>query len=659
MSAKTILIMSVRRESASGESDALQFEPGVNVVVGLKDTGKTSWLQTLSYVLGDTEAPTKGLGAAISTKYDTATVTMLVGSEEVVLERRWKEHGNMHKVFVNGAPVQSSEFSRVIQKLLGIPIVRFPKGNPYSGATWPELSWRMLFRHMYRQERFWADLADKQPEKEQHSCLLQFLGVASKLYPTELGEEINLRKSLLRLEARKDDFDSVFQQAARELVPDDAIRAAPTSDAINQAIARIKEEVERLRTHREIVLAGVLSNEAKRQPELVDSKLLERKVRLVNERERELLALAQVEQRRAELAHYQGTVKAELVRLKRVRSASDVFKPLSVTCCPNCDQKVSPESAAPGQCFVCRQPLLDDSTGGDAGQKRVDFELEQLVGEEAELRDILARIANEEEEIRSRLRRVDEELAEVEARLIPMRRMMSAAIPAEIPELDTQLGKLQEQSAQLHRLLQAVEQRKELSREIDDLRAKVSKLSSKLDAESGSIPFEQLSDVMSDGINEYFNHLNEGGSPRWAHAPIRLDIGERSFKIRVGTSALSTLGATSLGYVLLGYHYALLKLSGRNGFHYPGIALIDFPMTLADKTTIADKENYLVDPFVKLFADNKNIQLIVCGRSFEGLKGVHRNQLTEVWKQGQADAPHAEDIPASEEPTDSSEEREE
>jgi Cap4 dsDNA endonuclease len=190
--------------------------------------------------------------------------------------------------------------------------------------------------------------------------------------------------------------------------------------------------------------------------------------------------------------------------------------------------------------------------------------------------------------------------------------------------------------------------RDELSAEIDRLRAKVESLRGDVDAEAGKIPFERLSDEISDGINEYLNLLNEGDTSRWPHGAIRFDLGESSFRIRVGQKPWSSLGATSIGYVLLGYHYALLKLSGRDGYNYPGLALIDFPMTLADKTTIADKENYLIEPFVRLFRSRPAFQLIVCGRAFENLKDVHRITLTTVWKQEEADGSTAPENPTSE-----------
>ncbi len=210
-------------------------------------------------------------------------------------------------------------------------------------------------------------------------------------------------------------------------------------------------------------------------------------------------------------------------------------------------------------------------------------------------------------------------------------------MPPEISVFDTQIGQMEERIAQLLRLRQAVLHRDELSAGIDQLRAKVQSTSETVDAESSKIPFEQLSDTMSDGINDYFNGLNAGDPSRWPHAPIRFDVGERSFRIRVGESSWTTLGATSVGYVVLGYHHALLKLSGRSGFNYPGLALIDFPMTLADKTTIADKENYLIEPFVTLATSNQSCQMIVCGRAFKNLKGVNRITLTTVWKQEQGE----------------------
>lgn len=636
MTAKPVRLKTVCRTTASGENDTLVLEPGVNVVVGLKDTGKSGWLQTISYLLGDKDTPEKAMGENLATKFDTATLNMDVGGKEVVVQRRWKEAGAKHKVFVNGEGMSSEDFSAWFLKQLGIPVVYFPKGNPFSGATWPELSWRMLFRHVFREERFWSDLADKQPEKEQHACLLQFLGVADKLYPSELGTQIEQRKQLLTLEARKEQFESVLQQAAKDLIPDPTLSNAPTPDAIEQAAAGLKSDIEDRRRRREEIVSDLLASRPVRESQPADTGLGERRVLLATDRDRDRTRLSDIERRFTELSAYRETVAGELRKMRRVETAGEVFKPLSVTCCPYCDQKVTPGSTPPGQCFVCHQSIPDRGAGTETGAgRRLAFEIEQLEGEGSELEDLLKQLVEERAAVSGRLRRTDEQLAEVEAALRPVRAAVAASMPPEVAALDVDVGRLEERIAQLHRLRAAFEQRDALSRQIDALRTTVQSLSNDVDAKSATIPFEQLSDAVSDGINEYLNALKAGDESRWTHQPVRFEVGERGFKLRVGKVPWTTLGATSIGYVALGYQFALLKLTGQSDYNYPGFALIDFPMTLADKTTISDKENYLIEPFVALAGRNENVQVVVCGRAFKKLKGSRRTELKHVWSQGE------------------------
>ena len=648
MSTKTLLLKSVCRVAASGDTDSLDLKPGVNVVVGEKDTGKSRWLDTISYVLGDTDPPEKGLGPEVFAKFDTATLQMEIGGEEIAVQRRWKEYGATHKVFVNGDGMSSADFGEFLQRKLEIPTVHYPKGSPLSGYTWPLLSWRELFRHVYREERFWSDLADKQPAKVQHACLLQFVGAADKMYPKEREQVVNERQKLGALQARKEQFDSVLQQAAKDLVPDPAINAAPTLDAIDQGVERLRAETAQLRRRREAVLDDVLAARPPDKPQLVDVTLADRRVALTVQREQARGEFEKVSGRLQELRSYYDSVKAEFSRLKRADSASDLFAALRVTQCPVCDRKVTPVAAP--TCYLCHAPVMGPGSAEHAGaKKRIQFEVEQLEGEEAELAELLGRLEQEGRAITDRVRRLDEELAEVETQLRPMRTAFVALIPPEVGVTDTQIGQTEERVAQLLRLRQAVLLRDELSAEIDNLRAKVESLKGDVDAEAAKVPFERLSDDLSDGINEYLNLINKGDKTRWQHGNVRIDLSESSFKIRVGEKWWTSVGATSGGIVLLGYHYSLLKLSGRDGYNYPGLALIDFPMTLADGMTIADKENYLIEPFVTLFREHAKFQVVVCGRSFEKLQGVHRITLATVWKQDKAEELASSDSPETDE----------
>jgi hypothetical protein len=137
-------------------------------------------------------------------------------------------------------------------------------------------------------------------------------------------------------------------------------------------------------------------------------------------------------------------------------------------------------------------------------------------------------------------------------------------------------------------------------------------------------------------MNSYLNALNAADPSRWQHELLTFRFGERDFRVLLGRQRWDeALGAASRAMVLFAYHYALLSLVEHNRFNYPGIVIVDFPVQLADGESIADKENYLVEPFVDLCRrlGPERAQFIAAGRSFAGLEGANRIELpirTEV-----------------------------
>jgi hypothetical protein len=79
-------------------------------------------------------------------------------------------------------------------------------------------------------------------------------------------------------------------------------------------------------------------------------------------------------------------------------------------------------------------------------------------------------------------------------------------------------------------------------------------------------------------------------------------------------------------------------------------------MNFGDKTSVADRENFLIEPFVTLAGQNPHVQVIVCGRSFAGLRGVNRIELTHVWRQGHNPSDVNGRISAPEKPAESQDE---
>jgi hypothetical protein len=53
MSRPYISIGRIERRLSTRNTEPLQFAPGVNLLVGRPNTGKTKWLQTFDYLLGD------------------------------------------------------------------------------------------------------------------------------------------------------------------------------------------------------------------------------------------------------------------------------------------------------------------------------------------------------------------------------------------------------------------------------------------------------------------------------------------------------------------------------------------------------------------------------------------------------------------------------
>jgi hypothetical protein len=109
-------------------------------------------------------------------------------------------------------------------------------------------------------------------------------------------------------------------------------------------------------------------------------------------------------------------------------------------------------------------------------------------------------------------------------------------------------------------------------------------------------------------------------------------MSRHGFKFRVGSRRWqSALGGTDSLYFLMAYHYGLLSLSDKSGFHYPGLAVLDMPAEFLGES-VEDKENFIVQPFIDLLAQEsfEGAQLIVTGASFSGLQGASRQELTKV-----------------------------
>ena len=341
MTACAVRVERLERDTADGRTEELRFEPGLNILVGRPNTGKTVWLTMLDYALGGRDGVEKRLSIELANKYSVVRVALQLGDNgAVVIERRWKEPGSKHKVYVDGRALSVDEFSSYFLPKVGIPVLHYPQGDPYSSRTWPMLSWRSLYRHMFRRQDIgWGGLVERQPDGDQHACILQFLGVAAALYSDDYGALVNLRKQRTALEARRANYTTTLNEIARDVLEMDG-GVGLTPGAIEDGLAQIEMAIANYLEEKGEIYGATLEQQSQESARLLREKADERAKLVVihSDLVRESLA---AEQRLAAIREYLRKVEAERTRLERARVAGQLFSGIRITNCPACDQPIA------------------------------------------------------------------------------------------------------------------------------------------------------------------------------------------------------------------------------------------------------------------------------------------------------------------------------
>jgi len=557
----------------------------------------------------------------------------VIGEERFWIERRWREQGATTKIFIDNKGKTTSDFQEWLLRKLGIPLVNFPKGNPMSGQTWPELSFRMLLRHIYRQQRFWGDLADLQPPGEQHACLLQFLGLAQQLFSDNYGKLIKLKTQVDRLKARRDQYHETLNALAQEVVSDPGLQVAVTVNTIQNATNRLITEIESLLGRRTALINDASDNiippENRRFVNKVGEERANAVATLQSLREKEKAT----SERMNEVQRYHNELREEINRLERAEDAGTILADLKITHCPACDQPIVHTSSDPQVCFLCHQAIPQQVTVDQLGGVRIRFERDRLNGELRESEELLSILKRDAKSLTDDLRNTEERLRMMDNQLAPSRQAVSGLTQENISAIDMELGELSEKQRQLGRISSALGLEQDLTDQIAAVEHEIEPLQTSVDEAVRATDFGAISTQLEDGMNSYLAALNVIRPGIWRHSNINIDISRDNFAIRVGSKRWSSaLGGTDRLYFLMAYHYGLLSLSDKTEQYYPGIAIIDLPGEFAGEA-VEDKENFIVQPFIDLIDRNQfeGAQLIITGTSFTGLSKVNRIVLTNVF----------------------------
>lgn len=632
---KALIIKQLKRTQQNKPDEVLNFKTGLNLIVGPGNTGKTKWLSMLDYLMGDPDKPEDTFGNDLAQKYDSIEAIFQIGEKEILVERHWKKRGMKGKVFINGEPIPAESFSEFLLSELDIPILHYPQGSPYSERKWSTLSWRTMLRHIYRRQRFWGDLVPKQPDSEQHACLMQFLGMAENIFSDEYGELIAKRKRVFKLQGIKEEFLKLLDEVSKDLVEEKEVRVTLTKQSIDLAITRLNSEIESFQSQRENSLTELLqvSVNHTNDGQNAFNQLSQSWGELQLAKENNLSHLAQIKKRIEDLKDYKIALTNELAKIQRVQSAGKILADIKVTHCPACDQSVSQSQSDEKHCFLCHQSINVNTGNGDT--KRINFEANQITEELDEIDDLLDTLSQDNKTTREERKIIEEEIKRIDNQMRPVRQIAASIIPPEIAVIDMNVGRLQERVRQLERLKVMVDRQNNLSTEIDQIQKEIVDLEIQVKQLSKNINLEQSSDLLTNGMNSYLNALQAQGKNLWTQGSISFKLRNRDFRISIDEEKWSTkLGGTLALYFLISYHYALLNLTPRTGTHYPGLVILDLPPTLEDGSTVKDKENFVLEPFIDLLKQPgmEACQIITTGAAFEGLNEANKIKFTKVWE---------------------------
>lgn len=561
---KRFIIHEFVRVDRDGADEKLEFKPGVNLLVGMPNTGKTQWLRMLDFVLGDVGKPEEAFDDALASKYVELRLIATIGDRRSTIIRRWQDPKMKTKVVVDETAMSAEDFNEHLLERLGITPVKYPQGDAHGPRTWPTLGWRSLLRQIYRRQDSWSDIATRQWESEQHAVLLQFLGAAEKIFISQYRELVDQQNEVSALRAQKEQFQNALNMVTRELL-NESETLALTDEVINARVADLRKTETEIERDRAAVIDAL---RAQITPKRDEEEVLAREAAELRKRRDELTA-ARTDARvhLADMHELRDKLVSEVDRLGRAKVAGTVFGRLKVTHCPACDQAIALQSAA-GICYVCHRHT-EPVVVRDA-KRRFAAEERHISGELDESDQVIKDTSTIHAELSRELRSVNARLSEVEQSLAPARAKMTEIMPPEIREMDERIGVVRERIRQMEGFRAALSKRQDLAKQVDDLEARIAKLEQAVQASRGQADLEQLGDNFADRINNYLTLLKQVNPNSWTQSFVSVELQKRETKIRIGSRLWhKKLGGTMQLYFLLAYNHALLSLYPEEWARYP------------------------------------------------------------------------------------------
>ena len=558
----------LRVQRRDGPEETFRFDT-VTRIIGPPNSSKTTLLKIVDYMFGDEDPAPNQLGPRVAARYAGAQLDVTIRDAAHTLRRAFdRSYGLLTRVQVDGESLSIEAFREWIMEELDWPLLEIPRGRLAQAATdTVPLSFRTLWRHVYRREDSWYLFAAREEEFHRRAVVAFYLGLAESRYSGEEFAVGEARRERDRAETELQAIDEITDETLRRVASEFVLESQVGTD-LDSLRLQVDAELSQAQQDRQELL-GVM-----RAQEDFSSRFAEQ-YRLLSERVSELRDRVRILSETIE--GYEAAsvaAEAELARLDRAGAAVDLFAGLPVTQCPVCAQAPpsTPESSTDsGHCYLCGQAV-----GPDTRTRRIEIERQVLAGDRNELQDVLGSTHTELDEARQRLEIDELALRQLGERMDFEQRDMVAPFVTELEELNRLIGGIEQQQAAI-RGLRDLEARR--TRATLRVQAAISSLEAAEQtwATRAVAPRVAISrcEIFAERMNEFLSEPEIG----WQQPRVWLNADD--FTFNVGRSEwTAALGAESRVPFLLAYHYALLNLPEdlpRQSYP-PGLAVLDNPL---------------------------------------------------------------------------------
>jgi hypothetical protein len=560
-------LVSLERRYVDSNPWVINFQPGLNLLIGEPNTSKSTTLRIVDFCLGQERTAETEFGTELANEYESFVLTLKTNGTTHVLTRRLRAPRETTRVDVDGSLLDSQGFNEWISQALEWPWppIMVPRGINRSTATYEDpLTFRALLRHIYRNADSWTRWADQEQEFLRRAVVAFFLGVGEELYRGSSVQVTQREQQLQALTDRRRELRDLLDHVVRQVSEGYEENAAANLDSLRIAQRELDDELASLRAQR-----VQLASEVRRAPDFrsdQDVVLADLEVQLsdASRRARELDELLREQRKLIRM------LDADLGRIERARLGGENVGSYPVHTCPNCLQSIEPlTSSADTTCYVCHQPIQTESLS-----RRLELESQAIASDRDEVDAVVTRLGGELHDAVAVERRIVGDRRQLLDGIERDREEFVAPRLSEFERLQHQIGRLEQRMESLRRL----EGLNNLVAAIDAERQRVASELQRLEDEVAAAGEDRA--TILDRCNVTAQEMNQFQAqlPEPARIGGLVDIDPQDMGFYVGRGRWDhTLGEERRVVFFLAYHYALYALAGIRETPFPRLAILDNP----------------------------------------------------------------------------------